>query len=692
MQGSTAGREQDANALVLRLTGSPEQPLGDVLPTLRMLGNETIESPHVDKRCRTTLGRMQCSTWAQLAEKSTTQLFAVPNSGQLTVSRLLTAAARRHLDEVARPAATSHERSSVGGQPDSANYSELQRLRQVLIAVSAWAVRERSATTLSDVIQLSDDLGRIPPELVDGFRDLAASPISDYVGAITPELPADLLRNLFDSWTTRTDVLAKRKIARGVRLTLEELGSEIGVSRERVRQLEAEAAKDLDARLRSREFAPLRWRASDLADVLGPAVPCDSEFLRDAVDWASRDLDDLPGVTAGDFMLWAAGPYEADGSWLVAKPHSIAGVMSELDARLCASLLANEAEVRIALDDLGLAQPVLAPLMAGLKGWRALDESSWVRWSGTVGDKAAVVLELTGTPCNAQEVNEFIGEGHAESSVRNAMAADDRFVRIDKAGTFALASWGVEEYSGVANEIIERIERANGPVRVDDLVREFVSEFGVSENSVRMYSSAPAFVTQNGLVRLRGDDEPFVVDRRVDQVRGLYLLPDGKIVVHDVVDRDVLRGSGRGFPDAAAVRLGVEPGDRATFESERLGTVVISWPRTATTGPSIGSTRQIAQGLDLKVGDAFRLILDGDRREFDAERVGGASVRELTGVNVSPGEELDALAAAVETEPRAVRAVLHARGELELLGLLPEFDAADELGDAISDFGALLEP
>lgn len=693
MQRGKAGTEEEATALVRRLTERPEVLLGEVLPTLRLLGDELIESQHLDTRARTTLGRMKCSTWSELAEKSTAQLLAVPNSGQLTVSRLLTAAAMRHVGGLTSSSAVGSDTAGATGASSlRAEHAELERLRHLLGEVSAWAVRERNAATLSDVIELSGDLGRIPPELAQGFRELAKGEITRFIGPVEPELPVDLVRALFESSDARLDVLARRKIILGPRPTLEELGREIGVTRERVRQLEAKAARELSARLRTHEFAPLRWRASDLADVLGPAVPRDSEFLDDAVDWATRGLDEFPGVPTGDLMLWAAGPYEADGDWLVAKPHSVVGLMSEIDARLGDSLVVHEDEVRLVLDDLGIAQPLLGQMMAPLKGWRVLDETSWARWSGTVGDKAAVVLALTETPATAQELNDYIGEGHAESSVRNAMAADERFVRIDKVGTFALSSWGMEEYSGVANEIIERIERAGGPVRLDDLVREFVSEFGVSENSVRMYASAPAFVTHDGQVRLRKDDEPFDIDRRIDRVRGLYVLPNGQVVVHDVVDRDVRRGSGRAFPEAGAASLGVVPGGRASFESDDFGRVVISWPKTATTGPSIGSTRQVAECLGLDDGDPFRIIFDANSRRFDAETVNGASIQGLSGVRVESGHELVGLAAALQTEPSAVRAVLQGRGEQDLLGLLPQYDAGDELGEAISDFGALLDP
>jgi hypothetical protein len=689
----TGRADDEPTALALRLADQPGVKLGELLTGLLAAANEPIQSKHLDTRARTTLRRLRCSTWGDLAKTTASDILSVPSSGRLTVSRILTAAASFHLEVLADSEHRNVE--AVDGSAEVRRNVDIppgfDRLRDLLQHISGWAVRDRGATKLSDLIRLSPDLGRVPPELSEEFRRLSDEPIEAFTDSASVELSPRLPEELIEDAETRTDILLRRRVNRGRRPTLESVGDEIGVTRERVRQLEVNAAREIAERLGSPCFAPLRWRASDLADVLGPAVPADSELLEAALAWATRGFDDPSSFLNEDLMLWIAGPYEPDSGWLVRKGVSLSELVAAFDTRLGEGPILAEQEARSALDALGLDQTLLEPLMALTKSWREIDQGTWVRWTGAVGDKAEVVLRLIGQPCAADEINAFIGEGHAVSSLRNAMAADDRFVRVDKAGKFALSAWGLEEYSGIANEMLERIQRAQGPVGLDDLIHEFVSTFGVSENSVRMYAAAPAFVLDNGRVRLRSESEPYEVDRRIERVPGLYVRPTGEVVLHDIVDRDVLRGSGRAFPEAAAAALGVMPGNRAAFLSDDGEELVISWPRTATTGPSIGSTRRIAESLSLKVGDRFRIILDADHHRFVAEIVDPSDVYGLTGMHVEPGRELEMLASGMRTTPNAVRAHLRARNEHDVLRLLPEYDSEDELGQAISDFGSLLD-
>ena len=254
------------------------------------------------------------------------------------------------------------------------------------------------------------------------------------------------------------------------------------------------------------------------------------------------------------------------------------------------------------------------------------------------------------------ELNQHIGEGHSAGTLQNALASDDRFMKLNKGNQYGLRSWGLEEYSGIAVEIAERLERAGGQVSLEDLVVDLVEHFGVSANSVRMYAHSPAFVVEDGMVRNRDENEAYHVNSEVSRVAGLYLDHDD-VIYHLLVDDDVLRGSGRRLPNAAAVALAVTPGRRRVFTHLDTGSeVVISWPVTATMGASLGSIRALAQHVSAQRGDYVRLHLFNERNECAVEVVDPTSLSGLTGLEFSNGNELSVLAAAMDTDEASVRA------------------------------------
>jgi hypothetical protein len=691
MDPLATGAFDDPSGVAALLEARPDVMLGDVLVGLRSVADQPIDFDRLDTRSCTTLRRMRCSTWGDLADRRVREIWSAPNAGRLTVRRILTAAAERNAQEGA--AAGQLGRSPASTTEDVAARAAIgpgvARLDRLMRDLARWGVRERGAGRLSDLLVLSPRLGRIPDEILGAFDRLSDFPLADLVGPAGADLPSSLLADLLTGSGARVDVLVQRKIRLGARPTLQELGKKFGVTRERVRQLEGKAAPAVRQALGTQRFAPVRWRAEDLSDVLGVAVPADSELLSNALSWATRGLDEPPGCEKDELMLWLAGPYDADSGWLIRSGQSLRRLFATFASRVADDWLIDEDDASHVLDELGVATSVLHDFVELMGTWRRIDDACWVRWMGAVGDKAEIVLRLVGEPRSVDEINDHIGEGHAASSLRNALASDPRFVRIDKAGNFALSEWGMEEYSGIANEIVERIERAGGEVDLEDLVSEFVSSFGVSQNSIRMYAASPAFILQNGRVRLRNPAEPYKPDDRVFRVRGLYVGVSGHVIVHDMVDNDVLRGSGRQLPEPAAASLGMQPGDRLAFAFQD-GSVVVSWPRTSVMGPSLGSVRRVAAKLGLEAGDRFRLIFDPAAMTCVAESVDPSTLEGLTGLHAPLGLETETVAAALRVDPKLVRARLQARGDNEVLAMLPPDKSSDNLGEAISKFGDLL--
>lgn len=663
--------------------------IGEAFVTLPHLGNEPIPTVELDVRSRNVLGRMKCETWADLAARTVGDIWNTPAAGRLTVSRILAAAAQRNAQE-----ATEAEPDVTFDHPADGGMSRQRHsniLNQVVRQLASWAIRERGATKLSDFLSLSADLGRIPPEVSASFAHVGELPLEDLLDAAGSELPRGLLRDLLSTTDARrVQVLAARKLRLAERPTLDELGKQLGVGRERVRQLESQAISAAQQALASDAFAPLRWRASDLCSKFGVAVLENSQLFVEALGWAVRGLVSPEQCEAGDVMLWAAGPYERDEGWLLLSGYSLEGLRRDFAQRVAALDIIDEQVAKDVLQGLGVRGHMTREFVTCAPGWRTLEDGRIAKWSGTVADKAEVILRMTARPCSVKEVNALIGEDHAAGTLRNALSADARFVRVDKPGNFALAEWGLEEYSGIVQEIIERIERGSGSADLQQVVSDLVASFGVSATSVRMYVSSPSFIVSEGRVMLRPPDDPYVPDQRIDRVRGLYAGSDGRIVLHDIADKDVLRGSGQNLPEAAAALMGILPGGRATFAFDDESRIVVYWSATSVMGPSLGSLRPVVERLGLVVGEAFRLIFAPQEMTCTVEAVRDESIEGLTGLVVPPGGELQALATALRVEPQEVRSRLQARGDDAVLRHLPAVKIAPDLGEAISRFGDLV--
>ena len=321
-----------------------------------------------------------------------------------------------------------------------------------------------------------------------------------------------------------------------------------------------------------------------------------------------------------------------------------------------------------------------------------LREGQWLHWGGSLHDKAAVILRVLGRPCDTRELAVELSGDYSEQSIRNALYSSPQIMRVGKTAV-ALREWGLEEYSGISDEIAQRIERAGGAADLDCLVTELATTFGVAGSSVRAYAGAPRFVLEAGTVRLRTADEPYKACTRTDAAKGLFLDP-GRGLVHLVVDvdRDTERGSGKTVSQAVATALGIAPGHSATFVGPGGGSLSMTWPVSSSIGPSIGSTRSLARGAGAKIGDGLRVSFDLARREVSAQRICATTtdLGVLTGLEVSAGRELELIGSSIGCSPEMVRDVLERRGDHQLLNSLPNPRIDEHLEVAMSSLTDIL--
>jgi hypothetical protein len=512
--------------------------------------------------------------------------------------------------------------------------------------------------------------------------------------AIPPALQelADAGLGLLEGFDDRARrILAERLLATSSPTTLEALGQEFSLTRERVRQVEVAIRKKIETRLGFPAFQSIVRAGEALSEQLGLAFPA-TDLTRTASLFASSS------VTAANpfllpLLLWIGGPYEQKDGWMVRKPYATTMTLLE-------SVLPTNAEIvpfenlSVQLSDLGVNSTHHKELI-GFLGCRQI-EGQVLTWRGSLADKAFALLSAAGQPLTREQISSQIPEEHSIRTLGNYLFYDKRFRRINLS-QFALASWGHPLYKGIVQELSDEITRSGGEAMLHYLRETLIAKFGISESSVVSYLNSPLFArTSSGGFRLRRDDEDVVVQTRVDLTRSCFEL-NGNWAYRLKIDDELSRGSGRNIPSGFAQAIGVTPGTARSYQTE-FGEYKISW---AGPQPIIGSVRRFIEKNSLQNGDWIYIVPQIDDASFETLKQSeicsldniSKLCRECSlSMSADFADALPMIARSLGLDPMAstwgtVKRRLLERRELELVALVPD----DETEDDTSTIADLLE-
>lgn len=668
-------------ATVVSSTALCGRRLGDLLPGLSAVRDGTPADSLESVRAWNLVKRQSANTWEDLADESADRLGTWPNAGRKVVTEIVRAAlsAWSRLDpEVAREAADAHppeaKGSSVGSSPPP---PETPPLYASLLEIIGAAYR-KGATTVGDALRLAvfEDLDE------QLWRPVATASAAATLGIGTdPEAGwSDLLR--FDERELR--ILAGRIYPTAAKLTLDELGRELDITRERVRQLEGRIKEQIESRLTIGDScAAIEHAAARVRHAAGTIAQDDlmSSALSVQVADNAQDADLRRAV-----LREIAGPYRlVDGFWQF--EGALASVRATLLERIDKPLTSDD------VDELVAAAGVVEGARAAVRDALPLHlfDDRYLVWLGGLQDKAHSVLQVHGEPMSREELHAAMGGDEVNfRSMVNAVQADGRFRRLGL-NRYGLAAWGGEEYTTIADEIEQAIDRRGGRAELNDIVDELVELFGVSAQSVRSYAASRRFHRDAGgaLVIAPADATgPGVAPMPAEFDRDLVTCPNGW-AVRLVVDRDVLRGSGRPTRSAIAQAAGVRPGDARTIDLSN-GSAAISWRATQ---PAFGSMRALVEALGCANGDLLFVPLVNDEDAYAVSRVAIEQAYGLSRIALELGvcdgrDELPSIALAIGLASSAtlddVRARLRARRQDDLIQHLPlgggsDDDVLDEL-------------
>ena len=658
-----------ATVLSILIVARSDLPLGLLLPGLTFAANHSLPTAELSVRAQNVLSRNGIFTNGLFGAHSLDAIKALGGAGATTILEYARLAARLHMQ-----APPTLPISEAPPPPTPKLTAVLDRITEI----AAWASTTYQTATFGDLFALAIAPSTLPPDVMASLADLRRIPL---LRCIVPDADANgCIEALWAKLEERErDIFVARQLSHD-RPTLEELGRRYGVARERIRQIEGSTCEFLRTELAISAQAPLQWRLHALASVIRNGLPESATLLKSALESASRGLTLLPMMQ--ELLLWLAGPYSLRDGWVLRQGCKVPVVPID-DSRFEGDEVLPQA-VADWLDSAGFQSELVGTVMAHSE--LRLRNGKWLRWGGSQMEKAEVILRALGRPADTIELAHEIDDGTSERSLRNRIFTDPRFVRVNKREV-GLREWGLEEYSGIAAEIAERLERAGGALDLELLVSELVQSFGVAPSSVRLYAEAPRFAISNGTVRIRQVGEEFPLDSRIHATFGLFPEP-ARQRVHLVVkiDADVERGSGVGLRQAVGCAISLTPGQCIHFDDDCGGRLRITWPDSCALGPSLGSIRAMAKAAGAVAGESLLITFDLAAHRVCAHRIcpTTSDIGVLTGLEIAQERELYAIAASIGCNPIEVRTVLANRGDLQLLNALPIPQADADLEAALS--------
>ena len=489
-------------------------------------------------------------------------------------------------------------------ESDSRAWASLQA---ALEAIAEWHVL-RARPELAAVATPSADAPALVHAAWATITNLAASELL----AATPVLSASELfdRELSGKGSRAIDILRMRVFA-DIPKTLDELGARFALTRERVRQIEGRVIGELRASPRLNPVYELGSNALGEELLVAPLdrILGENPALTQCVVRVSQPLWRVLDRIDDSFEV-------ADGWWCRDSVKSaIARTRSHLK-----EAAGDQRSIRVAdvpmFKDAPWAEDWVA--YCGVK----LHEGYALLVSPGISDRAAVSLESEGSPMSGEQVASRLGLDRSLRSVKNALASDDRFVRVDR-NSWALASWGLAEYQSIRNLIADEVANHGGAIRLSKLVAGITERYSVSPTSVMAYASSPPFVTADGVVEMATANHS-VPRKSPYDTRRLFQLSNGW-GYRFAVTAEHIRGSGSPLPGALITVLGIDYGETRYLPC-RIGDQALGY-----NGPqlTLGSIKRFVDIDDLALGDTCFALFAPD---------GSFDVRPVT-VSATPGRQ-----------------------------------------------------
>ncbi len=525
--------------------------------------------------------------------------------------------------------------------------------------LSAWAISETDAVTLEDAIAIL--MEKSPHSEI--WNHIGSTVLDDLAGPVLHPY------GVLDRWLATLDdrirrVYFSRTSSFEPQPTLESVGAEMGVTRERVRQIEYKFHQLLAKFLKTAAAKVIVWRAETIRESIGVASPVSlvEPFLA-----APPQCNEHRKI-----ILDLAGPYQLSGDWYVLKSAVLADPAPAIVQKSINDGNLDWPAATAKLTEWGLDEKFHANWLAQDRRFEFIDGQ--LEYVGiSIADRLHAELKVIGRPSTIDELMSRTDGDRKTSTARNAINADPRFIRVDRQ-RWALATWEMAEYKNVVDLVQDILERESGPVLLSEIEDELLAKFNVPNNTTFLTCRTPKFIQHGKYVSIRtANDSPYSLKvESIDREVGVFMLGKHRVSYLAEVSKETLRGSGLRFPISAGAILEVRLNSEAAYTDQFGNQSVLRFADTSTMGPTLGSIRKTAKDLSAEIGDCLCLILDKSDMSMTAILTKASdlsksweTVSRLTGIS-SPATP-EKLASAMLCEVSELKRRLAHRGDNRVL-------------------------
>ena len=572
-----------------------------------------------------------------------------------------------------------HLEKSIAVSASELAAAQVSTPAMLLRTFSSWALAETTTTSLGSALQIA--LGE--SILSEDVTPLFGIDLKDFVSI--PDHPYSLIQDWLRTLTERENAIFIFRLfpAEGRMFTLEELGAQFSVSRERIRQIANKLSRKFEAFLKGPVGRPIRWRCEHIRSMIGAAAPKDQ-------------VEHLLAAPAGtiDFraVLISVADYEAHSEWFISKTARYADPVADIALMADKHGRVDEEKLTDALNEWGLSRGLHERWMLQSGRVQEMPSGRFYLNGTSISDRMVANLADIGYAVTIDTLIEYRNEDRSVYSVKNAIASDPRIVRVSRT-KWGLKEWDAPEYESVASAIRHLLMEGGPLMHIDQIAGRLQRDFSVAENTVRTYcSNAPMFVIESDYVRLRENDEPFIYEEGLlgrKSGQGVFSLGYRKLGLLIQVDADTKRGSGQRLSMAGGELLGLQPNDQLVFFDSEGNDLRVSFLDSSLIGPQLGSVRSLIGSTEAGLGDWLTLILDREDMSFTSwitdaslHDRGWDLIASLTGIDAASG--LDGLAKALLCGNNSVRAVLNNRGDTVVRDALPDLPHSVDLDEALA--------
>ena len=525
----------------------------------------------------------------------------LPNFGRKSLTDLLLGLETFLNQRIRDPASSEPTPDGRATSPpiEELRRAEWERTGEVLAPLLAAAIEIYGASSLTAALH---------PSFVGLASKLGIT--SDVEGIALRELvsetdgPAVTVMGRLDSVLENTSVAERATLQHRILgeppKTLEDVGERVGVTRERIRQVQVKLDRKIRAALGQEltiiasvlkeHFAHIAWE-SDLEDRI--------EALMSAEPGLSKRVFRHALISKLGFTL-------EDGVYFDRRVHQFISKLGTL-ARGLADDVGLVEESRLVSELPFEDWQQFWPWLCARRGFHNLFGILSIRDSTKARTKAALLS--IGRPATRAEIGQLCGV--EETRVGAHLSNVPSVVRADK-DRWGLREWIDDEYDGIVGEILQRIDEDGGATTTERLLRELPSKFNVSPGSVRAYMQSPKFQVRDGWIsvarvsslQLRSLDD--VIDARD---------PTGAPYWTFEVEQRFLDGfSLTGVPPEFAKELGCEPDGSTSLRIANLvgsGDLSLSWRLASIAGATLGRLSRPLQRLGLHRGERARVTIKG---------------------------------------------------------------------------------